>query len=105
MSALPKKYVHTNIDGEHWPDANVGDNLFYSLDLSCWVNSENELIESIEWTMPEGVTSEESFVTHNISHVKIHTPILGSFKISGKLVTSEFGLDQTNNIYMILKVY
>lgn len=105
MTALPKKYVHIDIDGQHWPDANAGDNLYYSIDLSCWINSENELIKSAEWIMPEGVTSEQNFITENISHVKIDTPTIGSFKIRCKLITTEFGLDQTNIICMILQVY
>lgn len=105
MSGIPKKYSYTDIDGLHWPDANVGDNLFYSIDFNCWLHEESETITSVNWIIPEGVESEQDLVTDNIGHVKIETPNIGSYKIVCELGTTELGLDQVNAIPMIIKVY
>jgi hypothetical protein len=105
MTSIPKKYSYTNTDGLHWPDAEAGDNLFYSIDFSCWLHEEGELIESFEWIVPEGIDEGESFITGTTGHVELGTPSIGSFKVKCKLITSELGLVQTNVIPMILRVY
>lgn len=105
MSGIAKKYSYTDIDGLHWPDANVGDNLFYSIDFACWLNEEDELISSVNWIVPEGVTSDQELVTGSIGHIKIETLQTGSFKIVCNLGTTELGLSQNNAIPMVIKVY
>ena len=102
---IPKKYNYVEIDGNHWPDADKGDNLFYSLDFSCWLNGEEDSFVSAEWTLPDGVTSDESFIGVDEAVIKIHTPSIGSYKVICTLTSNDRGREQTNVIPMVLKVY
>ena len=70
-----------------------------------WLNEEDELISSVNWIVPEGVTSDQELVTGSIGHIKIETLQTGSFKIVCDLGTTELGLSQNNAIPMVLKVY
>lgn len=102
---IPRKFPYKNIDGNHWPDADVGDDLYYALDLTCWLNSENDTIVGMRWEVPEGIEITNSFVLDNQANIKLKTDNIGVFKILGYLTSSELGFEQINAIPTMLKVY
>ena len=101
----PKKFSYKNIDGNHWPDADVGDELYYALDLDCWLNSENDTVVGFRWEVPEGVERLDDFVLDNQANIKLKTNTIGTFKILGYLTSAELGFEQINAIPTMLKVY
>jgi hypothetical protein len=102
---IPKKFPYKNIDGNHFPDADVGDELYYALDFTCWLNSENDAIVGARWEVPEGVIKLDDFVLDDQGNIKISTPNIGIFKILCYLTSAELGFEQINAIPTMLKVY
>jgi hypothetical protein len=100
-----KKYSYEAIDGTHFPDANVGDDLFYAIDISQWLSAEHDTLTSVAWVYPSGVTSSEQFLVGNEATIKVATNKTGSFKLICKITTVENGKTQINAIPMMLRVY
>lgn len=99
-----KKFGYTEIDGNHWPDADAGDDLYYSLNFECYLESEQETISDIEWMLPEGVTSSDDSIVGVSGLIKLATPYPGIFTIKCKLTTMDTGREQSQVIPMKLKV-
>jgi len=100
-----KKYSYKDIDGNHWPDANVGDDMFYSINYAQWGISEGDTFTSVNWVLPTGVTSSDASQEYGQVIIKIATPTTGTYKIICELTTEEDGKEQTNIIPMLIKVY
>lgn len=104
-----KNFHYTEIDGEHFPDATLGSNLFYGIDFSCWLDNEDDEIVSAEWTVPDGVSSDMDFRQDNIGNVKLEPLRTGSFTINCILTSEEtlngVTLQQEKSIDIILKVF
>lgn len=105
MSAV-KKYAYTSLDGDHWPDADKGDDLVYAYDLSCWLDNEEATLVSVTWSVPENVIITDDYVEGKFAYVKLHTPVVGAgYKILAAITTTQAGKTQTNNAPMMLKVF
>jgi hypothetical protein len=104
---IPKKFNYTTVDGNHWPDADKGDNLFYSIDISCFLEEEKDILVNVTWEVPDGLFTEsaDQFVESNLATIKLHSPSHGSFVIKCTIDTVDNGRQQTNVIPMILTVY
>ena len=102
---MRKNYYYKDIDGDHFPDATVGDELYYSILYSCWLNNEGDSLESVSWTVPDGLTLLEDTIEGGEVKAKIRSDRVGSFKIVCTLNTIEDTQTQTKNVPMILKVY
>ncbi len=102
---IPKKYPYKAIDGDHWPDSDLGDDLFYGIDLNPWLNNEEDTLSSVSWDIPKGLSSTEDIVTNNTANIKISSDTIGSFTIKCTIETIESLHTQINVIPMILKVY
>ena len=100
-----KNYPYKDTDGNHWPDAVLGDSLYYSIDFSGWLESQNDTLESGEWDVPEDVTGEDSYEDATQAYIKLTAAKRGSHTITGHLHTIEKGKRQTKAVAMILKVY
>ena len=104
-----KDFYYKEIDGDHFPDATLGSNLFYGLDFSCWLNNESDLIKSVTWHLPKGVQSDDSFLQGNVGVVKLKGEHPGSFIINCILVSEEtahnVSLEQEKSIDIVLKVF
>jgi|TARA_B110000908_G_C10228649_1_gene439375 hypothetical protein len=104
-----KDYYYKSTDGEHFPDAVLGSNLFYGLDFSCWLKNEEDTLVSIEWTLPDGVTSEDDFLQGTVGNIKLSPTRTGSFVINCVITTEETlnfsTLLQEKSIDTILKVF
>jgi len=102
----PKKYVRQEPDGIHWPDADVGDNLYYGIDFNNCINVvDNEEIIAVKWELEEGLTSSDEFEQDNIVYIKIYTALIGTFRATCFLTTSLTGKTETQAAPMKLTVY
>ncbi len=104
-----KNFHYTDIDGEHFPDATLGSNMFYGLDFACWLDNESDTIVSVEWNLPDGVVSDDSFMQGTIGNVKLRPTRTGSFLINCVLTSEETynasTLQQQKSINTVLKVF
>ena len=102
---IPKAYQYIDVDGNHWPDASVGDSLYYSVDFAQWVVAENDNLVSVDWVVPECLNNEDSFVEGGQAFIKLGAAAVGSYKVLCNIHTVENTKEQTKTIPMILKVY
>lgn len=100
-----KKFIYKGVAGTHWPDAEAGDNLYYSLDLACWLNNEEDSLTGIQWFLPKGVTSDDSYVSGTEASIKLRTEYPGIYKIRCKVTSVDSGKEQSNVVPMLLKVF
>lgn len=103
---MRKKYAYTDSAGNHFPDANKGEEVYYALNLLPYALTEAETIESVEWVLPSGITNKDSYLLEDGSeaHIKISTPSAGIYEIVAKVNSSDTGKVQTNYVNIILKV-
>lgn len=104
-----KNFHYTDIDGEHFPDAILGSNLYYGLDLECWLTNESDSLVSVVWNVPEGIISCDDFVQGFVANVKLQATRTGSFIINCVMTSEETVLGKTirqeKSIDTVLKVF
>lgn len=100
-----KKYSYEAVDGTHFPDANIGDDLYYAIDISPWLTEEADTLTSVTWSYPKGLTSSDNFLVGMEATIKVATNTVGSFRLTCKIESTENGKTQTNAIPMMLRVY
>lgn len=100
-----KDYPYKDIDGNHWPDAPLGSDLFYSIDYSTWIVEEGDVLVSATWELPSGVTGTEAHEASGQAYIKIKAEERGSHHIKCTLTTTENGYNQNKVVNMVLKVY
>ena len=96
---------YTSSEGNHWPDANAGDDLYYSIDFSTWLTAEGDTLSSVSWTLPDEITSSDEFVDSNKAYIKLLTATAGKHTIKCTLQSTDAGKTQTNVVPIILEVY
>lgn len=102
---MRKNYGYVAPDGNHWPDANLGDAQYYSIDYSEWLVNENDALVDVSWSVPEGLVGTDSHEANSQAFIKLATSERGSFKIVCTIITTENAKQQTKVVPMILKVY
>jgi hypothetical protein len=104
-----KDFHYQEIDGDHFPDATLGSNLYYGLDFTCWLGNEEDVITGVEWNIPEGIDSMPSFITGNVGNIKLKPLRTGSFIINCVMTSEEtlntVTLRQEKSIDTMLKVF
>ena len=105
-----KRFYYTDIDGDHFPDATLGDDLVYALDLNCWLASEEEEVISADWELPQGVTSKDSFLVEGVANVSLRATQVGSFRVKCVIETREETaagtyVYQSKSIINVLRVF
>lgn len=103
---MRKKYPYVDSAGQHFPDANKGEEMYYALDLTPYSLAEAETITSVVWILPKELTNKDSYVLEDGSeaHIKISSPIAGIFEVVAKINSEDTGKVQTNYVNIILKV-
>ena len=102
---MRKGYYYTDVDGDHFPDASLGDELYYSISFACWITNENDEVVDIDWTVPTGITLVENFIQGTEAKAKLRMDAVGSFKVVCTITTKEGTKEQVKQVPMILKVY
>ena len=104
-----KNFPYTDVDGEHFPDAIVGSDVFYGLDFTCWLANEEDTIVSAVWTLPDGLTTSDDFLQDTVGTIKIKALRAGSYVINCVLTSTETlnqaVLQQEKSIDTVLKVF
>ena len=100
-----KKYIRSEPDGTHWPDADVGDQLLYGIDFTDYITESGEAITNVTWTVETGVTSVDNFEVGAIAYIKILTDEIGTFKVTCTLTTTLTAKTYIQVIPMLLTVY
>ena len=101
---MTRKFNYNDVDGNHWPDADVGDDLYYSVDFSCWLDQEFDVLLEAVWLIPDGLTSTDEYTQDKSAVIKLKSLRRGSFKCVCTLKSQNFDKIQSNVIPMILKV-
>ena len=100
-----KDYPYVATDGKHWPDAYIGSDLVYSLDLTGIAPSAiSDMSADIVWDLPKGLKGTESFEDSQVACIKILAQEYGSHKVTCSVRFLEDSYAQVHNISMILKV-
>ena len=102
---MKKPYYYTDLGGDHFPDASVGDNLYYTIDLSCWLQNENDTISAVTWELPDGLSSDDAFLQGNLAKIKIHSERAGNYRLKCIVSVYESTKTQDKVVPMMLKVY
>lgn len=105
MPYAKKNYSYTDAAGVHFPDADKGDQVYYALDLTCLVDLESEVISSVTWILPDGITELHSAIVEGKeAQIKLDTPKAGVFCIKAVIESSDQGNVSKNTHRIILKV-
>jgi hypothetical protein len=104
-----KRFAYTDIDGDHFPDTTLGSDLYYGLDFTCWLESEEDTIVSATWYVPDGIESDDDFLQGKVGTIKLRPTRAGSYVINCELVSeetvNEVTLQQTKSIDTVLKCF
>lgn len=101
---MNKNYNYTDVGGEHFPDTEVGSNLFYSIDIDCWIVSEAAKIDSVVWSTGTGLVIGDSFINGTTANVKLEAIQVGTFSVTCTITSSDGPYSQTKNVVLLLKV-
>jgi hypothetical protein len=106
MVGVAKKYVYTDVAGMHFPDANSGDDVYYAIDLTCLNVSEGETISTVDWILPNDITSSDSYLNSDSTeaHVKLATPKAGIYRIWVEVNSTDTGKTSKNRLRIMLRV-
>jgi len=101
----PKKYIRSEPDGIHWPDADVGDQALYGIDYSDYITESSETVTDTTWVVETGLTKIDDFDDSDIAFIKILSDEIGTFKAACTLTTLLAGKTYIQVIPMMLTVY
>jgi len=88
-----------------WPDTIVGSELDYCVDWSLWLENENDEFVSMTWNdLPTGLSSSFNANSSGVSTIRISADLAGTYCISGVMVSSESGHQQSLVVKMNLIV-
>lgn len=106
MSGIAKKYPYRDVAGLHWPDANAGDDIYYAIDLECLNAIDAETIDSVDWILPNAITSSDSYINSDSTeaHVKLATAVPGIYRIYAEINSTDAGNTSKNRIRIMLRV-
>ena len=102
---IQRKYPHTDLDGNHWPDADVGDELWYHVDFSCWYSLVDLEGISVMWDVPEGIEGLDDALNLTIASIKLKALRVGTYIITARIHSNIIGLEQVQMVPMKLKVF
>ena len=88
----------------YFPDAKLGSEKYYAFDWGPFLTEENDLIGTPTWTIPTGLTKMDEKVLVNETQVKISADVLGDYKITCELTSTETGTSQLHIKIIHLKV-
>ena len=97
--------IYTEDEKTFWPDTIVGSSLDYCIDWNLWLTNENDEFVSMTWnTLPGGLSSSFNSESSGISTIQLSADSSGTYCISGVMVSSESGHQQSLAVKMWLVV-
>jgi len=96
---------YTSKDGQHFADADVGDNVYYSVDVTNVLLHPSAVVDNVSWVLPTGLESEDTYIEDNIAYCKIKCKQSGTFSIKIG-VTSRYNTKSATDVSVVfLTVY
>ena len=87
---------YTDAQGNvHWPEARLGELKDYAWNFADRIVDEGDTTQTLEWTLPTGLTSPEDNLTDDIGVIWISADATGDYEIEGKITTKDLAHDQT----------
>lgn len=106
MSGTTKKYAYEDVAGLHLPDANAGDDVYYAINLANLIKNEAETLDSVDWIIPNEITSSDSYINSDSSeaHIKLATPKAGHYRLHAEINSTDLTKTSKNRITIMLRV-
>jgi hypothetical protein len=83
---LSKRYAYTDVDGEHFPDAEKHSEEVYAIDVSTYLEERGGTLVTALWEVSEEVTLLDSWIEEDQSVKAVLRPEqVGTFKITVKV--------------------
>ena len=89
---MKKQFAYKDVDGDHFPDGEVGDELEYGIDFGCYMENTNTelVVPAAVWTVPKGVEIVGNpFVFDNVAFITLKPLYPSSFSIRVQIHTEE----------------
>lgn len=105
MAITIKRLSYESSAGIHWPDASVGTEEYYAISYVDLVDVEAELVTSIDWIVPTGITKMDSYINteYHEGHVKLKPTKAGIFKVIAVINSADTSKTQKTRKEIILK--
>ena len=103
---MRRNHYYADVDGEHFPDVTVGDELFHVVSIGCLMPSEDTVVDKIQWVVnTTGITIIEEFAQPGEAVAKLRANTPGCHKVIIEVTYLEHQMQQTTRIPMILRAY
>ena len=89
---------------QHFADADVGDDVYYSVDITNALIDPLATIDSVTWA-GDGLTLTDDYRVDNIAYCKILSPTAGTFTITITVNSTYNGKSETDVTKIKLAVY
>ena len=89
---MKKEFAYKDVDGDHFPDGEVGDSLEYGIDFSCYIEQAHSrlITPAAVWTLPKGLVQVGiPFIFDHVAFITIQPEYPGSFTIKLQIHTEE----------------
>ena len=101
---MVKQYAsYTSDEGNlHFADADVGDEVYYSVALDNVIINTDATIDSVVWDLPTELVSTDFYLLDKDHYNKIQTDIPGIYEISITVISSYSGKEiiEVSNVYL-----
>ena len=102
---MQRAYAYTEVDGNHFPDLNVGDEVFCAISMDPWLDCTESTITEVIWELPVDVIGSQDLIDGSIIGLKLNAIKVGVFEIVAKVTSVGNGITQVNSVPMMLKVF
>lgn len=101
---MKKTHYYTDIDGDHFPDTELGSELYYTLNYACWLSKEQDDVATVVWSSNLPILDE--YNEDGLAHVKVRADKRGTHTLKCTIGTSDSdSREQLKVVNMLLKVY
>ena len=100
---IQESYYDDNGD-LHWADAVVGEEKDYAVDWSERMTNEGDTLQSITWTIPDGLTEVDTDLTDDLATIWLTADTVGTHEIKCQANTVDSGANQIYIRKILLKV-
>jgi len=93
-------------DGDlHWADAVTGEKKDYAWDLDARMTNEGDTLNTIDWTVPDGLTEVDTDLTDNVATIwLLFGATTGTYEVVGQANTTDNGATQIYKRKFLIKV-
>ena len=97
--------AYTTTEGNFFPDAEVDDSIYYSIDVSSALADPTATIDSVLWILPNEITGTDPYMESSVSKIKLTFTSAGTFTIKIKVTSTYATKTSIKHIPMQVKVF